>query len=66
MLGKIKWYKEKKGYGYIIGGDNETYFFELADCVNKEEIFNEGDLVMFIPQFGLMDQALKVEKYKNE
>ena len=66
MLGKIKWYKENKGYGYIIGGDNETYFFEISNCVNKDENFNEGDLVKFVPQIGLMDYAEEVEKCKNE
>lgn len=62
MIGKIKWYKESKGYGYIIGSDDETYFFEVLNCVNHNESFNEGDEVVFIPNFKEMDYATEVEK----
>ena len=48
MLGNIKWYKKNKGYGYIIGADDETYFFELINCINPNEMFNTGDIVKFI------------------
>ena len=38
MFGEIKWYKKNKGYGYIIGADEETYFFELINCIKNEKI----------------------------
>ena len=62
MFGKIKWYKKNKGYGYIIGADGETYFFELTDCVNQNDFFNTDEEVLFIPQFGILNVATKVEK----
>ena len=62
MNGIIKWYKENKKYGYIIGSDDETYFFEITDCININETFNPGDKVLFIPEFKEMDYATKVEK----
>lgn len=65
MLGKIKWFKENKGYGYILGSDQETYFFELINCINKNESFNENDEVLFIPNFGEMDYAIQIEKISN-
>ena len=62
MLGKIKWFKKSKGYGYIIGADGETYFFELIDCVNQDDFFNSDDEVLFIPHFGSLNFATEVEK----
>ena len=62
MQGTIKWYKKNKGYGYIIGADDETYFFEITDCVNLKEEFQEGDEVLFIPEFIEMEYARSVEK----
>ena len=62
IAGKVKWFKSEKGYGYIIGDDDETYFFSRFDCINDKEDFNEGDEVLFEPEFGEMDKAIKVEK----
>ena len=62
MHGKIKWFKKNKGYGYIIGSDDDTYFFELIDCVNQEETFLPDDEVLFIPKIGELNVATKVEK----
>lgn len=65
MFGEIKWYKKNKGYGYIIGADEETYFFELINCINPNEIFNTGDIVKFIPNMGSIDFATRVEKVES-
>lgn len=65
MFGMVKWYKKNKGYGYILGIDDETYFFERIYCVNQKEDFKEGDQVLFIPNFGDMDYATKIEKIKK-
>ena len=65
MFGEIKWYKKNKGYGYIIGADEETYFFELINCLNANEIFNTGDIVKFIPNMGSIDFATRVEKVES-
>lgn len=66
MKGKIKWFKKEKGYGYIIGADDETYFFELIDCVNKNETFLPDDEVLFIPNFINLECAKKVEKVSRK
>ena len=62
MVGKVKWFKGSKGYGYIIGGDDETYFFELANCINQNETFNTDDKVKFVPNYLYMEYATEVEK----
>ena len=43
MYGKVKWYKPERGYGYIIGYDEETYFFRSG------ENFLANDEVLFEP-----------------
>ena len=65
IYGKIKWYKKEKGYGYIIGNDDDTYFFEIINCVNLNETFNKDDQVLFVPNFGEFSYATKVEKVVN-
>lgn len=60
--GKIKWFKLEKGYGYILGYDNESYFFELIDCVNEDYCFKKNDEVTFIPNFQALLYATEVEK----
>ena len=65
MFGIVKWFKDVKGYGYIIGVDDETYFFERIDCINKSESFASGDKVMFVPSFLDMDFAKEVEKVES-
>ena len=62
MNGVVKWYKENKKYGYIIGADDESYFFSIMNCVDFNETFRTGDKVLFIPEFGEMDYATMVEK----
>ena len=65
MFGKIKWFKKNKGYVYIIGADNESYFFELIDCVNDGD-FKENDEVMFIPIYGKLNVAHEIIKVGDD
>lgn len=65
MLGTIKWYKPEKGYGYIIGGDEELYFFENINCVNSNDVFTSDEIVLFIPNIGQIDFATEVEKLES-
>lgn len=59
MSGRIKWYKPHRGYGYIIGYDEESYFFR---SVTNEE-FLEGEEVLFEPvEKEEMLVAIRVEK----
>ena len=62
MLGRVKWYKANKGYGYIIAGDGETYFFEIINCKDKDYVFKTDDKVKFVPNYNDIDIATKVEK----
>lgn len=65
MSGKIKWYKPQKGYGYILGYDEETYFFRDINCIDVKETFEENDEVLFeaVEKEDIL-YACKVEKVK--
>ena len=62
MLGTIKWYKDNKGYGYIVGADEETYYFESLDCIMEYDSLLTDDVVKFIPHIGDFEYATEVEK----
>ena len=51
MYGRVKWFDNKTGEGYILGADNESYFFDLLSCVKSDCNFFSGDEVLFIPNF---------------
>ena len=46
MLGKVKWFNEKKGFGFISGEDGNDYFLHFSK-INKEgfKTVNEGEEV---------------------
>ncbi len=66
LLGKIKWYKENQGKGYITGPDEVNYYFTITNCLNKNEKFSSGDIVKFIPNLIGLEYAMEVEKVKND
>lgn len=49
MMGKVKWFKKEKGYGYITGYDEENYYFELSNVLVNVENLKAGNEVQFIP-----------------
>lgn len=64
--GTIKWYNKIKKEGYIIGIDEEKYYFDLLSQEDINEIFESNDEVLFIPIFeNEIPYAEKVEKIKN-
>jgi cold shock protein len=58
MEGKVKWFNERKGYGFIEGEDGNDYFVH-TDAV-KSGYLNEGDAVTFTPAEG--DRGKKAEE----
>ncbi len=48
MLGNVKWFNEKKGFGFISGEDGQDYFLHFSK-INKEgfKTVAEGEAVSF-------------------
>ena len=53
MLGKVKWFNEKKGFGFISGEDGNDDFLHFSK-INKEgfKTVNEGEEVSFDVEEG--------------
>lgn len=48
MEGKVKFFLENKGFGFIIGDDDVEYFVHTSEIENQEEI-RQDDQVSFTP-----------------
>jgi len=48
---EVRWFSEQKGFGFIVGDDDEEYFFGVRDIVGIDLPHN-GDVVTFEPAEG--------------
>ena len=46
MQGKIKWFSEEKGYGYVVSEDGQNYYFNVRG-IKGTELPRNGDCVSF-------------------
>lgn len=51
VRGKIKWFSQEKGYGYIVGDADQDYYFNIRD-VQGADLPRNGDLVTFVEGQG--------------
>lgn len=47
MQGSVKFYNEKKGYGFIKGDDGKDYFFHVSNVAQEDGIILPEDTVEF-------------------
>ena len=59
MKGKVKFFNQEKGFGFIIGDDGKDYFMHKSG-LKDDLILNEDDLVEFSVEEG--DRGLKAVK----
>ena len=50
MIGKVKWYNIKQGYGFITGEDGNDIFFHKSEIPFWTILLNKGDKVQFRKQ----------------
>lgn len=66
-IGRIKWYNEKKGYGFIVRGAGEEIFFHKSATVAAMEEFEEGQWVLYdVETTNKGPEATDVEPYEGE
>lgn len=51
MKGRIKWFSNEKGFGFVVGDDGEDRFFSVRD-LQGIELPKNGDFVEFQPTEG--------------
>ena len=51
MEGRVKWFSEKKGYGFIIGDDGTDRFFHVKGVLDSK-VPARGEQVTFRPSEG--------------
>lgn len=59
MEGTVKWYNERKGYGFIEGEDGQDYFVHES-AIEKGAYVHDNDPVTFEPVKG--DRGMKAEQ----
>ena len=48
--GTVKWFNDKKGFGFIVGDDEKDYFVHFSEIKSEDKKFKtlaEGDRVEF-------------------
>jgi CspA family cold shock protein len=63
MDGKVKWFNERKGYGFIEGEDGNDYFVHHTAIKGGASLY-DGDAVTFDPAEG--DRGKKAENVEKK
>ena len=58
--GKVKWFSEDRGFGYITNNENKDLYFGVKD-IEGAELPEHGDLVLFSEYIGKENTAAATE-----
>jgi cold shock protein len=66
-IGRVKWYNDRKGYGFIVRtADEEIFFHKSSSTFNLDELV-EGQWVMYdVEETKKGPEATEVEPYTGE
>jgi CspA family cold shock protein len=62
MNGRVKFYNENKGFGFITGEDGKEYFFHISGLADQNQGPEDNDEVVFDTEEG--DRGLKAVNVK--
>lgn len=62
MIGKVKFFNEKKGYGFIINEDGNDIFVHISDVNNREALESNTNVVFDIGESPKGPIAINVKK----
>lgn len=66
-IGRVKWYNEKKGYGFIVRGAGEEIFFHKSATVGDAESYDEGQWVLYdVETRSKGPEATDIEPYTGD
>jgi CspA family cold shock protein len=67
MLGRVKFYNEARGYGFLISDDGRDLFLHISEWLDKLNYPCVGDKVRFLQESGRDGKlrAVKIELIKD-
>lgn len=66
-IGRVKWYNNRKGYGFILRGAGEEIFFHRSAAVNDVESFDEGLWILYdVEETKKGPEATDIEPYEGD
>ena len=66
MKGKVKFYNEKKGFGFITGENELDYFFHYTNILNNAQVTKDDKVTFNEEQTDKGLQAKNIIKAKEE
>lgn len=65
MLGKVKWFNQEKGFGFIVGEDNKEYFVHYTQIQQEGfKTLEEGSAVEF--EAVVIDKGLQARSVSRK
>jgi CspA family cold shock protein len=66
-IGRMKWFNNKKGYGFIVRGAGEEIFFHKSGTSGDPGTLSEGQWVLYdVEETRKGPEAMEVEPYEGD